>query len=136
MPVVNRIYIPQTGQLGPATLQTEGAWVELEVAIPIGLENYLRQKSLPIPKPTAGEALIDTGATFSAIDDTIMRALGVNPINAVQGGVLRTAPRSNTSIPPGSSLLVFAGHSNSRGLQVSTSQGQDTLRWLEGMCSH
>ncbi len=86
MPVVNRIYIPQTGQLGPATLQTEGAWVELEVAIPTGLENYLRQQSLPIPKPTAGRALIDTGATFSAIDDTIMRALGVNPINVVQGG--------------------------------------------------
>jgi hypothetical protein len=61
MPVVNRIYLPQSGQLGPSTLQTEGAWVELEVAIPTGLENYLRQKSLPVPKPTAGRALIDTG---------------------------------------------------------------------------
>jgi len=41
---------------------------------------------LPVPKPTAGKALIDTEANFSAIDDSIMRALGVNPINVVQGG--------------------------------------------------
>ena len=44
---------------------------------------------MTIPKPTPGRALIDTGATFSAIDDAVIRALGVNPINVVQGGTAK-----------------------------------------------
>ncbi|MGD0476748.1 MAG: hypothetical protein ABSB29_01110 [Nitrososphaerales archaeon] len=86
MPVVNRILANPGGPLGPGPLQVEGAWLEVEIAIPSALENYLKAAGKPIPNPVKGRALIDTGATFSAVDDSLIRGLGVNPINAGQGG--------------------------------------------------
>ena len=86
MPVANRLFFPWPGQLGPAGLQTEGPWVDIEVAIPTALQNYLKQKGQPIPSPVKGRGLIDTGATFSAVDESVIRSLGVNAINKAQGG--------------------------------------------------
>jgi hypothetical protein len=46
----------------------------------------LEKDGTPIPRPVTGLALIDTGATRSAVDDTIIQALGVQPIGVVNVG--------------------------------------------------
>lgn len=88
MPVINRIFTTQGG-LGPGALHIEGAWLDVEVAIPTALEQFLTRTGKPVPPPVKGRALVDTGATFSAVDEQLIRGLGVNPINAAQGGTAK-----------------------------------------------
>ncbi|MDE1852545.1 MAG: hypothetical protein KGI38_02225 [Thaumarchaeota archaeon] len=86
MPILNRIFPPQPGNLGPGGLQQNGPTVEAEVAVPSALEQLLRQKGQSVPPPVKGNVLVDTGATMSAVDDSVIRALGVSPIGVINTG--------------------------------------------------
>jgi len=48
--------------------------------VPQALEDLLSQQGKPVPKPIAGKALMDTGASITAVDDSIITSLGVQPV--------------------------------------------------------
>jgi predicted aspartyl protease len=60
------------------------AAVQLEV--PPALAKQLAASGFPVPAPVTGTALIDTGATRSAIDRSVVARLGLNPIGLVTLG--------------------------------------------------
>ena len=86
VPILNGIISPTPGALGPVALQQNGPIIEIEVAVPTALEQLLKQTSKPVPPPVRGFALVDTGATMSAVDDSVVRSLGVAPIGLASTG--------------------------------------------------
>jgi predicted aspartyl protease len=46
----------------------------------------MKKNGEKIPEPISGQALVDTGATFSAIDEGIADKLGVKPIGLAPSG--------------------------------------------------
>ena len=64
-----------------------------EIHVPPILTTYLAQKGQPIPAPIPGQALLDTGASISAIDSNAVVNLGINPIGVTSvytsGGVVQ-----------------------------------------------
>lgn len=86
MPVVNRIYPQPPGNIGPAILQQNGPVFDIEIAVPSALEQFLTQNHQPVPTPVRGQALVDTGATFSAVEDSVITGLGVKPVGLIQTG--------------------------------------------------
>jgi hypothetical protein len=57
-----------------------GPQLDVEVHVPDALAAILTQQGKPVPKPVAGNALIDSGASITAVDDSIIRSLGVQPV--------------------------------------------------------
>ena len=87
MPVCSRFYLLQqpTGQtFHPGPLMADGPWLDVEVHVPKAFEDLLVQQGKPVPKPISGRALIDTGASISAVDDSIITSLGVQPVGVTQ----------------------------------------------------
>jgi len=105
MPVVNRIYPQPPGNIGPATLQQNGPLFDIEIAVPSALEQFLIQRGQPIPQPIKGQALVDTGATFSAVEDNVIKRLGVNPVGRMQTGTAG-GPQVQNVYP---ARFIFAG---------------------------
>jgi predicted aspartyl protease len=66
------------------TLTSSGALVSVVVSIPAALRAHLSEKGMPIPAAHSGYALIDTGASSTAVDQTVFDALGVAPINKIK----------------------------------------------------
>lgn len=64
-------------------LLLEGPIIQVEISPPQILINDYAARNLPIPQPIVGSALIDTGATRTAIDKTIATQLRLNPINVI-----------------------------------------------------
>lgn len=83
MPLYNRFYLLQqpSGQtIHPIPLMRMGPQLDVEVHVPQALEDLFSQQGKPVPKPIAGKALIDTGASITAVDDSIIISLGVQPV--------------------------------------------------------
>lgn len=108
MPVFNQIIQQGQGSLGPSALQQIGPVFEAEIAIPSALEQILTQKQQAIPAPIKGHALIDTGATFSAVDESAMLRLGVPPVGLIQTGTADGQHLAN-SYPAKFTLLIASG---------------------------
>ena len=93
MPIYNQHYnIQQVGggipQPFPQGLQAAGPILPVQVEIPTALAAQLQQAGQPIPPPVPGLALIDTGASLSAVDVTVVQTLGVQPVGIANvGGV-------------------------------------------------
>lgn len=86
MPVCSRFYLLQqtSGQaIHPGPLMAEGPWLDVEVHVPKALEQLLIQQGSPVPAPARGKALIDTGASISAVDNSIITSLGVQPVGVI-----------------------------------------------------
>jgi hypothetical protein len=80
MPTFDFLYwTQQTG----STLTSCGATFQVEVSMPAALEEFCTKKAIPIPAPVPGFALIDTGASHSAIDETVLQQLGILPIDSI-----------------------------------------------------
>lgn len=60
-------------------LMLEGPTVPVAVSLAQAHIDFLQQKGLPIPPPVPGLGLIDTGATFCSIDETVIQRLGIPP---------------------------------------------------------
>lgn len=135
MPIHNRIYpIPPAGAIGQATLQLSGPIVQAEVAIPSALEQTLRQTNQPVAAPARGMALIDTGAGISAVDDSVIRSLGVSPIGLTTVGTAGGSQQQNLYparfILPELSLVVefsMVLGSNLSGQGIHALIGRDVL---------
>lgn len=63
-----------------------GPKVEVEISLTSALQQTLQANKTMIPGPVKGEALIDSGAQISCIDDTVASKLGINSIGQIQGG--------------------------------------------------
>jgi len=61
-------------------LKDIGPILNIEVYIHPQLEKYLAANNLPLPTPQRGIALIDTGASGSVVDRSIVQSLGVSPV--------------------------------------------------------
>ena len=89
MPVYNQFYLltnPATGatSFDPRGLSVDGPKIPVEIQIPNALAQSLGQQGMPVPTPVTGYALIDTGASVTAVDATIIQNLGVNPVGIAQ----------------------------------------------------
>ncbi len=87
MPVCSRFYLLQqpTGQaFHPGPLIAEGPWLDVEVHVPRAFEDLLVKQGKNVPQPISGRALIDTGASISAVDNSIITSLGVQPVGVTQ----------------------------------------------------
>ena len=67
-------------------LQAAGPRLAVQFEVPDALALQLKASNLPIPPPVNGMALIDTGATITAVDTAVLSALGVNPVGIVPVG--------------------------------------------------
>src|SRR5271170_3049260 len=108
MPVFNQIIQEGQGGFGPSALQQLGPVFDAEIAVPSALQEMLTAAGRPVPPPVKGRALIDTGATFSAVDDRIMVQLGIPPVGLVQMGTAGGRQTAN-QYPARFTLLVGAG---------------------------
>lgn len=86
MPIHNSIHLQQNSTnpsqpaFGPASLQAIGPTVQVELTIPEELARYFEREGIPIPGPVTGIALIDTGASITAVDRSIISKLQISPI--------------------------------------------------------
>jgi hypothetical protein len=90
VPVHNQFYTaqPPGGQQQPFPqgLQLAGPCLPVQVEVPPALAAQLQQTGQVVPAPAAGFALIDTGASVSAVDAAVIQQLNVQPIGMVPVG--------------------------------------------------
>jgi predicted aspartyl protease len=91
MPILSRQFVARQDLGGvqapihPAiVLQKRGPTVQVTIAPLDELAAQLVKKNLPVPQPVTGEALIDTGASMTCIDDQAAKALSLPVINVVE----------------------------------------------------
>jgi hypothetical protein len=84
MPIISKIY-HSSGKLTPDLLAKDGPIVDLEIAVPNILRDYLVKNNKNIPEVVKGKGLIDTGAAVSCIDDSIATKLNVKPTGVARG---------------------------------------------------
>ena len=65
---------------GPSGLAAFGPIMQVEVSIPDELAQYFTENNMPIPSPLTGIGLIDTGASITAVDVSIIQQLGIQPV--------------------------------------------------------
>jgi len=80
MPVFN--FYHWTKELG-STLEEAGPIVPVTIGIPTALEEFCVEKGFQIPAAISGYALIDTGASISAVHEQLFVDLGVQPIDSM-----------------------------------------------------
>jgi predicted aspartyl protease len=68
----------------PQILIHEGPVVSVNVGVPSDLADKWRNMGLEIPEPVSGNALIDTGATTTCIDDDVAKQLGLPTVDVAQ----------------------------------------------------
>ena len=63
-----------------------GLHLAIEIHVHPTLAARLQQEEKPIPPPVVGRALVDTGATFTAIDQSVATRLELAPVDTIQSG--------------------------------------------------
>lgn len=101
MPVFNFFHWSQ--QHG-RTLNETGPLVAVEVGVPAALKQYLSEKDLAIPPAVSGFALVDTGASITAVDDSVFTSLGIVhideiPTNTPHGAGISKVYPANLTFP-------------------------------------
>ncbi len=91
MPIHNFGYLTSPSAGGtpapvPSLQRVTGPIVQVQIELPTVLADTLRQQGAAIPSPVSGIALIDTGASVSAVDVAIARRLGMQPVGIVSVG--------------------------------------------------
>lgn len=136
MPIHNSFH--HTGPHGgsvqafPDGLRIIGPILAVQIEIPTALANQLQLGNQTIPNPVAGQALIDTGASVSAVDAAVVQQLGVQPVGIANVGTAG-GPQQQTIYPakfsfPGTNLpSIEFGEllgANLAGQQLPLPQGQ------------
>lgn len=83
MPIYNQFYL-FNNQLKPELLKIKGPVIPVEVSVPTLLAEYMTKIGVSIPKPATGFALVDTGASISAVDLDIIIGLQVKPVGITE----------------------------------------------------
>jgi hypothetical protein len=63
----------------PQRLLLQGPALQIQIDIPDDLATILAREGKPVPPPQTGTALIDTGASFTAVEEVSLKALGLAP---------------------------------------------------------
>ena len=83
MPIYNHFYPDQNQQIGtPQSIQNlfiQGPLLPVVVSLPPAYIQLLQQQGQPVPAPVPGLALVDTGATLCAVDQSLVAAFGIPP---------------------------------------------------------
>ncbi len=109
MPIYNRHFWPGVDTIGsPEGLVAWGPIMPVEVAVPDPLAQHLANTNQVVPAPVTGIAMIDTGATITAVDQSVFQALGVPPVSTATVGTAK-GPAEQFVFPaklsfPGTSL--------------------------------
>ena len=87
MPTLNHFFLDTaTNQPSGAALRQQGPRLQVEVSIHPTLAQHLQTQNQPVPAPAVGWALIDTGATLSCVDDSVIQQLHIQPVGIIQIG--------------------------------------------------
>ena len=86
MPIHNQFLLDNAGQPSPQGLIAAGPILSVEIEIHLALAAVLEKDKQPLPAPISGQALIDTGATETAIDQQVATQLKLQPVGSVQSG--------------------------------------------------
>ena len=84
MPVFSHSWKAPTGGDDPVQLSQRGPSLNVEIHLPPLVSTLAAQNGQPLPAPRAGIGLIDTGATFTAVDEGVLVSLGLRPVNVIQ----------------------------------------------------
>ncbi len=126
----------------PNGLQATGPCLPVYVEIPIALARRLERTGEPIPLPGSGYALVDTGASDSAVDIRVLDQLGVQPIDVTlvttAGGQVRQPKYPGCLSFPGTTLprrefagllgADLSGYRAEEGRSIVALLGRDVLR--------
>ena len=82
MPVSDAADTRHTGN--GAVLQFEGPKIAIEIGVPTVVAEFLVRSGLPAPPARRGFALIDTGASITAVDEDVVASLGIQPIGQMK----------------------------------------------------
>jgi hypothetical protein len=94
MTIISKFYSPK-GKLSPDALAKDGPIVDIEVAVPNILRDYMIKNKLNVPEAVKGKGLIDTGATVSCIDDSLAIKSNLKPTGmANEHGMSETSVRN------------------------------------------
>lgn len=78
----------------PGALISRGPCIPIEISLPDALVDQLNQQGQPVPSNIEGDALVDTGASCSAIDHSVCQQLNLQPIGITTighaGGEMQT----------------------------------------------
>jgi hypothetical protein len=77
-----------------STLESSGPIISVEIGMPSALEEFCLKNGVPIPARQSGFALIDTGASISAIHEDILKGLSIVPIDSIPSRTPSGAGRS------------------------------------------
>lgn len=84
MPIYNLFFLDQNQRVQPVAMATKGPRLAGEISVPQKLAEHLSQTGKPIPQPHTGDVLIDTGASRTSVDRSIVAALGLAPVGAAK----------------------------------------------------
>ena len=96
MPVHNRYILEPNGDGSPGGLVQMGAFHSIEIHVPPQIADLLTAQGQPVPPPQSEVAIIDTGATFTAVHEPLLQALGLHPIGVVNTGTANGPVQQNT----------------------------------------
>ncbi len=88
MSIHNQLALDAQRQPSAGALILAGCHLPVEIHLHPILAQHLQQQqpSPPLPSPVVGRALIDTGATFTAIDRAAAAQLQLIPVDTIQSG--------------------------------------------------
>jgi len=105
VPLFSRYWIQErTGLTQREGLREFGPALNIEIAVPDNIAELLNQQNLPIPPSHSHTALIDSGASFTAVDEDVLVGLGLPaidtmPISTPQGTDTRHVYACKISLP-------------------------------------
>lgn len=83
----------ESGQPKHLGLERHGPLLDVTIAIPNSLKELFEEKGETPPDPVSGKVLIDTGASRTCVDDTIVQSLKIQPIDTTKiitaGGMIQ-----------------------------------------------
>lgn len=90
MPIHNKYFFRKKPdgslEFHPGPLHKSGPVLPIEIHIPTALAAHYDKQNQTPPSPGTGLALIDTGATNSAVDKKIISSLSVKPVGVIDVG--------------------------------------------------
>ena len=86
MPIHNSILLDASGQPSAEALVRTGAVLNVAISVHPALAASLDREGRIAPAPLTGLALIDTGATMTAIDHNVASQLDLAPVGIIQTG--------------------------------------------------
>lgn len=91
----NQFFHAQTKQPDPGGLATAGPILQIEIQVPQAVAKSLSDNGQPIPKPIVGYGLVDTGASFTCVDEAQLKALLLNPVGVASVGTANGPAQQN-----------------------------------------